>query len=249
MEPRGASLRWLQGVMLVPDYFDVYSLRSKQITGAGLEPRVWNYTYRNNGSVRATGTIPCETCRRDKQVIVEQPDKSVVHYTFGVQMATANGTMGERFSQVSWARVGVATAAGALSGGVSAIASTAATTGGTIAANVIGNAAVGAVASHAGAQVDGRAASVSEVLMGAAVGGAASGIGASISAAPGVAARSASAGMSSTERHATGSLMQGIKEATPGFSYTNPIQTGANAFGNGVSAAGELRPLLEEKKK
>lgn len=64
----------------------------------------------------------------------------------GVQMSMAEGSIGQRFSNVSWAQVGVATAAGALSGGVSAIASTAATTGGNIAANFLGNVAVGAVA-------------------------------------------------------------------------------------------------------
>jgi YD repeat-containing protein len=79
--------------LLVPDYFDVYSLRAKQITGAGLEPRTWTYTYRNNGSVRATGPIPCESCRRDKQVIVEQPDKSEVHYTFGTLFGDDNGRL------------------------------------------------------------------------------------------------------------------------------------------------------------
>jgi len=166
----------------------------------------------------------------------------------GVQMAMAEGTVGERFSQVSWGQVGIATAAGAISGGVSAIANTAATTGGTIAVNVIGNAAVGAVATQAGAQLDGRTASVSEVAQGAVLSGGTAGLGAVISAVPGAAARSSSAGMTQIERTATGNLMQGIKEATPGFKHSNPTQATANAVGGAVSSSSDLKPLLEKKR-
>ncbi|HJR75101.1 MAG TPA: RHS repeat-associated core domain-containing protein [Luteimonas sp.] len=166
-----------------------------------------------------------------------------------VQMLMAKGTMSERFSQISWKQVGVATAAGALSGGVSTIASTAATTGGTIFANVVGNAAVGAVATQASAKVEGRTASASEVLKGAALSGGTAGAGAAISAAPGVLARSASAGMTQTERTATANLLQGIKETTPNFKHSNPAQTAANVTGSAVSTSGDFAPLLDDKKK
>lgn len=168
--------------------------------------------------------------------------------SIGVQMAMAEGSVGERFSQVSWGQVGIATAAGALSGGVSAIASTAATTGGSIAANVIGNAAVGAVATQASAQAEGRTASVSEVAKGSALSGGTAGLGAAISAAPGVVAKGASASMTQTERTATTNLLQGIRETTPGFNYSNPIQTTANVAGSAVSSSGDLKPLLDQKK-
>ncbi|WP_314102851.1 RHS repeat-associated core domain-containing protein [uncultured Stenotrophomonas sp.] len=167
----------------------------------------------------------------------------------GVQMAMADGSAAERFSRISWGQVGIATAAGALSGGVSAIAGTAVTTGGAIATNVIGNAAVGAVATQAGAQVEGRTASVSEVAKGAALSGGTAGLGAAISAAPGAVARNASSGMTQTERTATANLLQGIKEATPGFSYSNPVQTTANVAASAVSSSGDLKPLLDEKGK
>lgn len=114
---------------------------------------------------------------------------------------------------------------------------------------MIGNAAVGAVASQAGAQVEGRTASISEVAKGAALSGGTAGLGAAISAAPGVAARSASAGMTQTERTATANLLQGIKQTTPSFHYTNPIQTSANVTGSAVSSSGDLMPLMDEKKK
>lgn len=165
-----------------------------------------------------------------------------------VQMATAKGSFSERFNQISWGQVAVATAAGALSGGVSAIASTATTTVGTIGANVVGNMAVGAVATQASAQVEGRTASVGEVVQGAALSGGASGLGAAIESVPGTVARSASAGMTQTQRTATADLLGGIKETTPGFKYTNPAQTAANAAGAAASASPGLKPLIENKK-
>ena len=165
----------------------------------------------------------------------------------GVQMAMSEGSFGERFSQISWGQVGIATAAGALSGGVSAIANTAVTTGGTIAANVVGNAAAGAVATQVSAQIEGRTASVSEVAKGAVLSGGTAGAGAAIAAAPGAIAKSASAGMTQTERTATANLLGGIKNTTPDFKHTNPIQTGANAAGAAVSTSRDLKPLLDKK--
>lgn len=166
-----------------------------------------------------------------------------------VQMAMAEGSLGERFGQIKWGQVGIATAAGALSGGVSAIASTATTTAGTIGANVVGNMAVGALSTQANATlVEGRVASAAEVAKGATTSGITAGTGGALSAAPGVLAKSASAGMSQTERTATANLMRGIKEATPSFKHTNSLQTSANAAGNAVGASDGLAPLLEKKR-
>jgi hypothetical protein len=78
--------------------------------------------------------------------------------------------------------------------------------------------------------------------------GIAAGAGAALSAAPGVLAKSASAGMTQTERTATANLMQGIKEATPNFKHTNALQTSANAAGSAVGASDGLAPLLERKR-
>lgn len=167
----------------------------------------------------------------------------------GAQMAMAEGSMGERFSQVKWGQVAAATAAGALSGGVSAVASTAATTCGTIAANVVGNAAVGAFSVQANAQLEGKAASISEVAKGAALSGVTAGLGAAVSTAPSVAARSASADLTQAERAAAGNMMQGIKEAAPGFKYSNPTQAAANAAGAAVSSSGDLEPLVNDTSK
>ena len=166
----------------------------------------------------------------------------------GVQLLTGKGSFSERWSNVSWGQVGVAAVAGGLRGGVSAIASTAATTTGAIAANVIGNAGVGALATQASAQVEGKTASASEVLKGAALSGGAAGLGAAVEAVPGAVARSASAGMSQTQKVATGNLLGGIKEATPGFKYSNPAQTAANATGAAVSASPDLKPLVDKRK-
>jgi RHS repeat-associated protein len=166
----------------------------------------------------------------------------------GAQLLTNKGSFKERWEKVSWKQVGVATVAGGLSGGVSAVASTATTTLGAVAANVAGNAAVGALATQASAQVEGKTASVKEVIQGAALSGGAAGLGSAIEEVPGVLARTASSGMSQTERAATANLLGGVKEATPGFKYSNPSQTAANATGAAVSASPDLKPVLDRKK-
>lgn len=165
-----------------------------------------------------------------------------------VQLLAGDGSFSERWSNVSWGQVGVAAVAGGLSGGVSAIASTATTTVGAVATNVIGTAGVGALATQANAQLEGRTASVGEVVTGAALSGGASGAGAAIQAAPRALARSASSGMSQTERTATANLLYGIRDATPGFSYSNPTQTAANVLGSAVSSSPDLQPLIEKEK-
>lgn len=165
-----------------------------------------------------------------------------------VQVAAGNGSFMERAANISWKQAAVAGIAGGLSGGVSAVASTATTTGGAVVANVIGNAGVGAIASQASAQVEGRTASAGEVLQGAALSGGAAGLGAAIEAAPGAIARTASAGMSQTERTATENFFGGIKEATPGFKYSNPTQAAANAAGAAVSSSPDLKPLLDKER-
>lgn len=43
--------------------------------------------------------------------------------------------------------------------------------------------------------------------------------------------------------------MQGTKEATTGFKYSNPVQTPANAVGAAVSSSGDLEPLVNDKLK
>ncbi|WP_202841027.1 RHS repeat domain-containing protein [Luteimonas saliphila] len=164
----------------------------------------------------------------------------------GVQLVTGKGSFSERWSNVSWGQVAVAGIAGGLSGGVSAIASTATTTSGTVVANVIGNAGVGALATQASAQVDGRTASVGEVAQGAVISGAAAGLGTAIEAAPGAVARSTSTGMSQTERTAVANLLDGIRHTTPGFTHSNPTQTAANAIGAAVSASPDIKPIIEQ---
>lgn len=57
----------------------------------------------------------------------------------------------------------------------------------------------------------------------------AAGAGAAIQAAPRALARVANSGMSQTECTATANLICGIRDATPGLSYSNPTRTAANA--------------------
>lgn len=96
--------------------------------------------------------------------------------------------------------------------------------------------------------LEGHTASVGEVVTGAAINGAASGAGAAIQAAPRALSRSASSGMSQTGRTATANLLYGIRDATPGFSYSNPTQTAANVLGSAVTSSPDLKPLIEKEK-
>ncbi len=199
------------------------------------------YDYTNNNPINHTD--PDGRC---PQCLWGAPIGAGVN--IAVQMTMAKGSFSERFGQISWGQVGVATAAGALSGGVSAIASTAATTTGVIGANVVGNMAVGAVAIQTNATlVENRVASASEVAKGAVASGIAAGAGAAIPAAANAVTKLGSAGMSQMERTATTNLLQGVKEATPDFKYTNTFQTSANAAGNAVGISDALVPLVEKK--
>ncbi len=199
------------------------------------------YDYTNNNPINHTD--PDGRC---PQCLWGAPIGAGVN--IAVQMTMAKGSFSERFSQISWGQVGIATAAGALSGGVSAIAGTAATTAGVIGANVVGNMAVGAVATQTNATlVENRVASASEVAKGAVASGIAAGAGAAIPAAANAVTKMGTAGMSQMERTATTNLLQGIKQATPDFKYTNTFQTSANAAGNAVGVSDALVPLVEKK--
>ncbi len=132
----------------------------------------------------------------------------------GINLMAQFARSGGEFSQVNLKQVGVAAVAGAAGGGAGAVASMARTVAGAIGANVTTGAAVGATAAHASAAVNGQSATVGDVLQGAALGGGLSGVAGVVAAAPGVMARSAASGMSSTEKTATENIAQGIADAT-----------------------------------
>ena len=166
----------------------------------------------------------------------------------GIQFYRAEGTAAERVAQIDKGEVAVAAVAGGLSGGVSAVAATARTVVGEVVANVLGNAGVGAAATQANAQINGETASVSEVIEGASTSAAAAGVGQAIRSMPGVLNRAASAGMSDTQRTAMRNFFGGIRDATPGFSRANPVQSTANAAGTAASVSVEVAGSADKKK-
>lgn len=75
-----------------PDYFDVYSLGSKTITGPALATQQWQYNYEDVGSGRV-GVTPCTSCRPDKRVHITQPDGNVIDYSFGTVYMINDGRL------------------------------------------------------------------------------------------------------------------------------------------------------------
>jgi YD repeat-containing protein len=93
--PRSACVQYLElpkGVALfqlsVPDYFDVFSARSKTVSGPGLETQLWTYEYEiiPNGrtDTEAGPLAPCAACQDTKSVYVHRPDGSIQEHRFGV---------------------------------------------------------------------------------------------------------------------------------------------------------------------
>lgn len=78
--------------LLVPDYFDTYSLVQKTLEGPGLEPLSWSYTYPLVGG-RTTSPIPCTTCTGSKTVTVQQPDGSREEHEFGILYGLNDGRL------------------------------------------------------------------------------------------------------------------------------------------------------------
>lgn len=76
------------------DYFDLYSIQTKTITGPGIPSLQWTYTYGDRGPGRTTATIPCWTlCATEKAVIVTQPDGSQIRNRFGILYAGNEGRL------------------------------------------------------------------------------------------------------------------------------------------------------------
>jgi YD repeat-containing protein len=76
-----------------PDYYDLYSITSKSVTGPGLVPRQWTYDYGDLGPGRTTLPMPCTTCPSVKTVTVNQPDGSKQRHRFGILYGVNEGRL------------------------------------------------------------------------------------------------------------------------------------------------------------
>lgn len=76
-----------------PDYFDLYTLRSKTITGPGLQPLTWRYAYSSGGSGRTNQPIPCMTCSSSKWTSVTNPDGSQSLEQYGTLYKVNDGRL------------------------------------------------------------------------------------------------------------------------------------------------------------
>ncbi len=70
--------------LVTPNYFEVFSLKTKTIEGPGLETQQWRYTAQNPTGGRVdVMELPCSTCEKEKTVNVFQPDGTRLTYHFG----------------------------------------------------------------------------------------------------------------------------------------------------------------------
>lgn len=84
--------------LLVPNYFDVMSLSSKVISGAGLSSGTWSYNYGDVleglwGSHTQPANYPCTTCTPYKTVTVTNPDGTKERQRFGIVYKLNDGRL------------------------------------------------------------------------------------------------------------------------------------------------------------
>ncbi|MGH8032561.1 MAG: hypothetical protein ACREO8_09405 [Luteimonas sp.] len=77
-----------------PDFFGNYSLLSKQISGPGLATQTWTYDYGQpeTGQASFSGAY-CDTCDKDKPVVVTQPDGMKIEYQLGALWGFNSGQL------------------------------------------------------------------------------------------------------------------------------------------------------------
>jgi RHS repeat-associated protein len=74
---------------LFPKYIDAYSIQSKTISGPGMAPATWTYSY---GPANAS-FAPCAGCAETKTVSVTDPHAVVTRYTFGNRFRVNEGQL------------------------------------------------------------------------------------------------------------------------------------------------------------
>ncbi|MGH8052171.1 MAG: hypothetical protein ACREPB_16030, partial [Arenimonas sp.] len=80
--------------LAVPDYFDLYSITKKTITGAALPTQQWQYGYEIIPYGRTPIAItPCTSCQDAKSVTVDQPDGTRQEHRFGVLWSGNDGRL------------------------------------------------------------------------------------------------------------------------------------------------------------
>lgn len=85
--------------LATPNFFDVMTLVSKEVSGPGLPgSHVWNYAYGGGyqplwGTSGAPALYPCTNCQEEKPVRVTHPDGTMTEYAYGFQYARNEGRL------------------------------------------------------------------------------------------------------------------------------------------------------------
>lgn len=83
----------------IPDFFDVYSLTTRRISGPGLPTMLWAYDYGALAYGRTMGgaAVPCVGCPSSKTVTVNNPDGTKTQHIYGVRYHDNDGrSLGEK---------------------------------------------------------------------------------------------------------------------------------------------------------
>lgn len=95
--PVGGSTQYSYKLQ-TPNYFDVMSLASKQISGPGMQTMTWTYDYPSGnvplwGNRGANQPYPCTACPSEKVVKVSHSDGTSTEHTFGYLYASNEGRL------------------------------------------------------------------------------------------------------------------------------------------------------------
>ena len=89
--------------LVVPNFFDSYSLLSKRLSGPGIADQLWSYDYQENQEAGFPGDPgPCNGCISEKNVVVTEPSGRKVTTRLGILFDSNEGwTLGTSIQKSS----------------------------------------------------------------------------------------------------------------------------------------------------
>ena len=80
--------------LVIPNYFDAYSIVKKTVSGPGVESQLWRYDYAiASGEFDYASYTPCTSCEQTKSTLVTAPDGVVTESVFGAVWSLNEGRL------------------------------------------------------------------------------------------------------------------------------------------------------------